>query len=125
MDSLVVGRTWLAVSTTELYWTISQNEGGCLGKVALTGGTPSSFGSTYPDVNAVAVDADNLYWFVSSSPDPSPGPIFEQILKAPLAGGTPSSVAITVSDVGSIVFDDTSVYFTDTGGGDVVKVTPK
>jgi hypothetical protein len=120
MDSLHVGRTWLAVSPTDLYWTVSLDGGGCLGKVPLAGGTPSAIDWDL-DVNALAVDADSVYWFDQST-SPSPG---TQILKAPLAGGTPIRLATTAGGVGSLVVDDTSVYFVDTFGGNVVQVTPK
>jgi hypothetical protein len=123
MDTLHVGRTWLAVSTTDLYWTVSLDAGGCLGRIPLSGGTPSTIHADL-DVNAVAVDGDSVYWF-DQSIAPSPGPNWTQILKAPLAGGTPISLATTGGGVGSLVVDDTSVYFADTYGGNVVKVTPK
>jgi hypothetical protein len=119
MDTLGAGRSWLAVSPTDLYWTVSFDEGGCLGKVPLAGGTPSPIHGDL-DVNALAVDADSVYWF-----DLPAGTDTEQILKAPLAGGTPIILATTAGGVGSLVVDDTSLYFADTFGGNVVQVTPK
>jgi hypothetical protein len=123
MDTIHVGRIWLAVSTTDLYWTVSLVGGGCLVKVPLSGGTPSAIDVDY-DVNALTVDADSVYWFVQTRTS-SPGPNTLEILKAPLAGGTPISLATTVGELGSVVVDATSVYFTDFSGGNVVKVTPK
>ena len=123
MDTLYAGRIWLAVSTTDLYWTVSLDAGGCLVKFPLSGGPPGVIDEDL-DVNALAVDADSVYWLDQSS-SPTPGPNTTQILKAPLAGGTPITLATSVGQVWSLVVDDTSVYFADSRGGNVVKVTPK
>jgi hypothetical protein len=124
MASSHAGRIWLTVSPTDLYWSYSADGGGCAAKLPLSGGTSSTIEWDL-DAGALAVDATSVYWIVESS-SPTVGPNLPQILKAPLAGGTPISLAKMMGgDVGSIVVDDTSVYFTDTFGGNVVKVTPK
>jgi hypothetical protein len=133
----------LVASTRDLYWYGDTDGGGCLMKVPLSGGTPSSI-YTSAGAGGVAVDADSIYWFdrepsPSSSPPPQLGSF--RILKAPLAGGSPITLACasptsaattscppsspSLSEVFSIVVDDTSVYFADIAAGYVVKVTPK
>jgi hypothetical protein len=123
MTTSHAGRIWLASSTTDLYWTYSADAGGCAAKLPLSGGAPSTIEWDL-DANALAVDAASVYWIVESV-SPTAGPNISQILKAPLASGTPISLAKMAGGVGSLVVDDASLYFTDTFGGNVVKVTPK
>ena len=120
----------LAVSTTDLYWTVNVGgtNGGWLMKVSLCGGTPSPIDNADADI-AVTVDADSVYWakqyFTSERTGLDDTGLRFRILKAPLAGGTPITLAPSVGEVWSLVVDETSVYFTDVLGGTVVKVTPK
>jgi hypothetical protein len=114
----------IAVSTTDLYWTVIGTPTGSLMKMPLSGGTPSAIDND-GDI-AVAVDANSVYWSKPYAPSPvNPYAFAFRILKAPLAGGAPITLATSLGRVWSLVVDDTSVYFADLDGGNVVKVTPK
>lgn len=113
----------LAVSSTDLYWTVEDPVSGFVKKVSLGGGAASTVYSASDDIidYAIAVDGDSVYWGQRTNGDQLDG----HILKAPLAGGSPVTFAPGALETRYMVIDATSVYFTDLLKGEVIKVTPK
>jgi hypothetical protein len=105
----------IALSGTNVYWTVDETPTGFIMTDPLGGGTPTTLASGQPDPYAIVVDGVNAYWTDNAG---------AAVVKAPLGGGSPTTIA-TGSMPWAIAIDATSVYWTDYMAGTVNKVTPK
>ena len=119
------GRTAVAVDATSVYWTAINPDattGGTVMKAPLCGGTvttlaTTTFVSSYVVVQALAVDASNVYWMSRDEAAGAPG---GQIMMVPLGGG-PSTPIASEQLPDALAVDATSVYWTDERTGTVMK----
>jgi hypothetical protein len=113
----------LVASSRDVFWT-AEGERGSVQRIAIGGGTPSTFFTADDDTLdvAIAADSDSLYW--TNTQFSSAGKT-GRILKAPLAGGAPITVSEAEAETHFIAIDARSLYFTNRARGTVVQVTPK
>ncbi len=79
------------------------------------GGAPEVFAKGQPSAYAIAHDAVNLYWSLYAKAG--------KVLRCPLSGCTTPEVLADEQDMpAAIAVDTDSVYFTDRGGGTVMRV---
>src|SRR6185295_565250 len=104
----------LAVDSTNVYWWEFDDtqSAGVIREVPLTGGTPTTLVSASSGVEAIALDAANIYWVDA----------YGKIMKAPLSGGTSTVLATLAADDlhSSLAVDATNVYWMR--GGTVASV---
>jgi hypothetical protein len=126
----------ITVRSANVYWT---NQGAAaknymdsaVMKLPVDGGTPVTLasGQVTADCVGIAVDERNVYW-TSQGAMANQGTVVNNsaggiVMKVPLDGGAPSALVVGQYEPNGIAVYANSLYFTDYGGGAVVKVTPK
>lgn len=112
--------TSIAVTATNAYWTDPPS--GKVMRVPIDGGTPETIASNEPKPLKIAVDAQNVYWSTSSTPDCPDGGLAcasgGTLKKAPLTGaGAPQTLASHIQLPGSIAIGGTNVYWSAPNAG--------
>lgn len=103
--------TQILVDATHVYWRGS-GLGAEVRSVAKTGGTPSVIVSGQAFVDAITVDADQLYW--TGTPDPkSPTDDIHAVAKT---GGASKKLATTKTQIAGIASDQGNLYLTTYSG---------
>jgi hypothetical protein len=99
----------IALDAAYLYWGYQS-----LYRVAVGGGTVSQYPFSTASTQAMAVDANNLYWVTSAG----------EVDSVPLAGGAIKTLAASQGPLlWGIALDDTAVYFTDQSNASIKKVS--
>jgi len=127
LASGLAGPQRLAVDSANVYWTDYGDGSVMQCSVDGCGGTPLILASGQNLPTGVAIDATSVYWltFGTAANTYTDG----AVMKVSIGGSTPITLATRQVEPYGIAVDATSVYWTTspegTGGGNVMKLTPK
>jgi hypothetical protein len=122
LATLTYTAQYLAVDSTNLYWTVGGPQGSVM-QMPLAGGAPTTIasGQSYPGL--IAVDSSSVYWTLTGGKARMPA----SILKAPLGGGAPTTLVSGLTQLFGMAVNASSLVWTDmpaSGDGRVMELTP-